>query len=119
SFPDGGGAVETAPGDKLGKALDAMKTQWLREIEEKLRGFASLRALPRNIFLLADPDARAFFASALDVPIIRALWLSDEPLPIIALERKHFGVSITAGEAVPDDLPLALLALAAREKLPA
>jgi hypothetical protein len=111
SFPDGGGAV--AP-TSLEPALAGAKSEWLTALSGKLKEFAASRALPRNFFLLAEPDAREFLKTALDAPEMHALWLSDEPLSVIALTEEHFSKLATRSEGVPEDVPLSLLAIAAK-----
>lgn len=111
SFPDGGGAIRNA------SALSAAQTKWVGEVAKTLKDFTATRALPRTMFLLADPDAADFLRTTLNAPELHALWLSDEPLSVITMEGKQLAGTVAREPNVLEDLPLELLALAARERL--
>lgn len=116
SFPDGGNIIDHEKSADLDAGLTAARGSWTAALAEALRTFTATRALPRSLFLLAEPEAREFLRRTLDVPELHALWLSDEPLAVIALEPKQF-VSMTGrDETLAEDLPLDLLALYARDE---
>lgn len=117
SFPDGGDVINKDANAKLDEKLTSAKSQWVGEVAKTLKDFAATRALPRTLFLLADPDAREFLRRTLDAPEMHALWLSDEPLAVIALEGKQLAGNVALEPNVQEDLPLELLAVAARERM--
>lgn len=84
---------------------------WKSAVSTVLRDFKTRHALPRTVFLLADEPVRAFTEGLLDSKDIHSLWLSDEPLAVIALCPEHLAEFVrTRGEA-EGDVFLALLAL--------
>ena len=114
SFPDGGGIINREGGAALDTELTAAKREWVGSVVGALKEFAASRALPRRIFLLADADAAEFLRRTLDAPEMRALWLSDEPLGVFTLGGLQLAPYVTHPNDLPEDVPVELLALAAR-----
>lgn len=97
----GSGASET----------NASQEAWKSAVCTVLRDFKTRHALPRSVFLLADEPIRAFMEGLLDSRDVHSLWLSDEPLTVIALCPEHLAQFVrTRGEA-EGDVFLAMLAL--------
>ncbi len=93
--------------------LDAKSTEkvWLEKIRTTLSELSMNHALPRTIFLLADNSVHAYLSSLLNAPELRSLWLTDEPLRIIALLPSHVAPFIQIRGDAENDLSLSLLAL--------
>lgn len=115
SFPDGGGIISREGGAALDADLSTAKAAWVGAIAGVLKEFAASRALPRRLFLLADPDAAEFLRRTLDAPEMHALWLSDEPLTVFTLGGLQLAPFVTRPTELLEDVPLELLALAARQ----
>ncbi len=90
---------------------DAARDEWLKGLADLLKGFAERHALPRTLFVLADPAARSYLSRALDSSILHALWLSDEPLSIITLQPSQFSSQIAVRTDADTDTPILMLAL--------
>lgn len=114
SFPDGGASVDHTKEGELDAHFLEAKTAWTGAFRDALKTFTAAHALPRTLFLIADPEAQSFVRTMLDVPEIHALWLSDEPLAIIALVSKHFAANVGHEPDVADDLMLDMLSVQAR-----
>ena len=91
--------------------LPTAKGEWLSSLALALREFASRRALPRTLFLLADDEAREHVARMLNDEGLRSLWLSDEPLTIIPSLPQHLSSYLTCDQGCDSDLFLSMLAL--------
>lgn len=89
----------------------AARDEWLKGLADLLKEFAKTHALPRTLFLLTEPAARDYLKRALDSDILHALWLSDEPLKVIAVVPEQLSSRIKAvGQADPS-IFLSILAL--------
>ncbi len=111
SFPDGGDIIDRSKSAELDTGLKQAEATWTSRIATALKEFTTAHALPRTLFLVADREARDFIRRVLDVPEVHALWLSDEPLALIALECAHFSKNMACEAGVEEDLSLGLLAL--------
>lgn len=97
--------------DQEGPQKNTEQEAWKSAVSTVLRDFKTRHALPRSVFLLADEPIRAFMEGLLDSKDIHSLWLSDEPLTVIALCPEHMAQFVrTRGEA-EGDVFLAMLAL--------
>lgn len=90
---------------------DAARDEWLTGLSDLLKTFAELHALPRTLFLLAEPSARDYLKRTLDSQILHALWLSDEPLSIISVLPEQFTSKVRAQGAGEANIFLSILAL--------
>jgi hypothetical protein len=97
-----------------GKIAEA-ETAWLGNIEGALQEAASRHALPRTLFLLTDKDSREYLKRLLDNPSMRSLWLTDEPLRVIAVAPGHFAQFVKVRGDAEGDVYLMLLALFGRK----
>lgn len=93
--------------ERAGKARD----EWLTSLADLLKTFAQLHALPRTMFVIAQPDAREYLKRALDSTILHELWLSDEPLSIIPIASEQFSGKLRTRSDAETHIFLAILAL--------
>mgnify|MGYP001575869824 FL=1 len=82
-----------------------------------LANFASEHPLPQTVFLLADEDARDFLKRLIDESTLRTLWLSEEPLSVIALTPEHTTSVVRARGMAEGDIFLSMLALFYQDRL--
>lgn len=115
-FP-GDDAIDHAAIPGLSEAMKAAHEKWAGAVATSLKAFTTSHALPRSLFLVTDPEARGFIHEALDVPDIHALWLSDDPLSVIALEPTHFSKHVGGEPGSTEEVQLDMLALVARHRL--
>jgi hypothetical protein len=94
--------------------VEAEKT-WLANIEGVLQEAAVRHALPRTLFLLTDSDSREYLKRLLDNPSMRSLWLTDEPLRVIAVVPGHFAQFVRVRSDAMGDVALMLMALFGRK----
>lgn len=79
------------------------RREWLTGLGTLFKQLSERHPLPRTVFLLTEPSAREYLRKALDSTEIHTIWLSDEPLNIIALGPEHMTGHIrTCGEAHAD-----------------
>lgn len=95
---------------------EAIERVWLTELKEVLAAFSGTRALPRTLFLLAHPSAREYLKRSLEGSELKSLWLSDEPLSVIAVSPANLATKVTTRGLGEGDLYLAVLALYAAKK---
>jgi|CXWL01.1.fsa_nt_gi hypothetical protein len=105
------GYISPTRNDKFEEQIQELQKKWIDDMIEVLRTFAKRHALPRKIFLLANEQARGFLTRILDTPSLHTLWLSDEPLSIIAVTPGQFNSSIRLGVDVEEDMFLSILGL--------
>lgn len=107
------GLIDKDKNGRLASRIDEAERGWLLRMRETLRELAAGRALPRALFLFADgPDAH-FVSRLLNSPEIHDLWLSDEPLAVVAVTPEHFDPYLHRGEGALQDPFLDALALIA------
>jgi cell division ATPase FtsA len=93
------------------KECEEIQKSWIVSLHAAFLRFSTKEALPRTIFLLADTDVRAYIKRILDERELKSLWLTDDPLSIIALEPSHLASRVTTRGQGTGDLYMALLAL--------
>ena len=106
------GIIDRSRSAALHGKLEEAEKAWVAETRETLRSLAASHALPRTVFLLTDDEARGFVTRLLDAPELHSLWLSDEPLSIVALDSRHFSSFILRDRSFAGNAPLDLLAVA-------
>lgn len=90
---------------------------WTDELFAALHVLAKRYPLPHAIFLISSETVREKLMAALAAAPLGALWLSDEPPTVMAVQPAHLaGLLKYANEGAPD-LHLMLLALYARHSL--
>jgi hypothetical protein len=94
-----------------GAAMLAWRADWVGNVRDAFLALCRDAALPRALFLIAEDEYRSHIASALDVPALRSLWLSDESLSVIPVEPAHFTREVSIGESAKSDMFLMMLAL--------
>lgn len=117
SFGEAFGSPHADRTAAFGSRVEEAKRIWLDAMREVFAEFAKEHALPRTLFLIADPGSHEFLARLLDDEELRTLWLSDEPLAVTpALPEQFAPYLMTRGKAEPDlSLAIAALGLARRE----
>lgn len=96
---------------RFGMRVDEARAAWIGGLVELFKTFASRYALPRTLFLIADPAAHEYLKGSLNSDALHTLWLSDEPLSVIPVAAEQLARSVqTRGGASPDAY-LSLLAL--------
>jgi hypothetical protein len=110
--------TETLSNERFGVQVDEAQKEWIATLSKTLQEFSTHYALPRTLFLLANPESRDFLKNLLDTPSLRSLWLTDEPLAIIPIVPSHFGSFVKTRGTAEGDVYLALLALFANPVYP-
>lgn len=87
------------------------RDEWLTGLADLLKQFAQLHALPRTMFVIAQPNARDYLKRALDSSILHELWLSDEPLSIITITSEQFSGKLRTKADAQTPIFMAILAL--------
>lgn len=111
-----GALLDPMVNQSFSKESGAIERTWLDGMHEAFSSFASVQALPRTVFLLADPDARDYLKRTLETSESRSLWLSDDPLSVIPVIPSHLATRVKTRGLGEGDLFLALLALYASRK---
>lgn len=103
--------IDPVRNQRFATNLSTVEEAWLGELVKTLETFTARHALPRTLFLVAEPVARGYLARLLDRPNLRSLWLSDEPLAIIPVEPKHMSTHVRTRAEAEADTALGILAL--------
>lgn len=103
--------------EEFGKRVERAEQEWILELRGLLATLASEHPLPRAVFLLASADTRDYLKNLIDQSSLHTLWLSGEPLSVIALSPEHTATKIRTRGLAEADVPLALLALFFEETL--
>jgi hypothetical protein len=98
------------------KEAEAIREVWLESLREAFASFSKNQALPRTVFLLADQDSRDYLKRLLEESKLRTLWLSDEPLTVLALSPANLAPFVKTRGLGEGDLYLAILALFASRR---
>lgn len=93
------------------------RDEWLTGLADLLKHFAQLHALPRTMFVIAQPNARDYLKRTLDSSILHELWLSDEPLSIIPIAIEQFSGKLRTKADAQTPIFMAILALYLRKML--
>lgn len=89
----------------------AARDTWLSGLADLLKEFAVLHALPRTMFVIAQPNARDYLRRTLDSSILHELWLSDEPLSILPITSEQFSGKLRTKADARTPIFMAILAL--------
>lgn len=112
------GYVSPERNARFSKRTEEARAAWVRELTTLFRKFAERHALPRTLFLIADPTAHDYLRRTLDSSALHALWLSDEPLTVVSVTAEQLASAVRArGQGSPDAY-LSLLALSHRPEAP-
>jgi hypothetical protein len=106
--------IDPIQNDQYKDQVNEAKRQWLQLLQKTLQEISTQHALPRTLFLLADEESRDYLRNALDAQSLRTLWLTEEPLRIIALTPKQFSTILPYQAQAEGDIFLSLLALYAQ-----
>ena len=104
---------------RFSERAETARDEWLTGLAELLKQFAQLHALPRTLFVLAQPNARNYLKRALDSTILHELWLSDEPLSVITITSEQFSGKLRTNAEAETPIFLAILALYQKKLLEA
>lgn len=96
---------------RFAEHADAARDEWLRGLSDLLKKFAEFHALPRTLFVVAQPNARDYLKRTLDSSILHELWLSDEPLSIIPITSEQFTGKLRTMAHAETPIFLSILAL--------
>jgi hypothetical protein len=110
------GYIAPKPKEGSKTAQDEARKEWVASFVQLLKGCAARHALPRTIFMIADEEAREALTAALNDETLHALWLSDEPVTIVALTTQHVSSAITTTGTAEGNVALALLAVFATQQ---
>ncbi len=110
-------AIDQNRNATFGPKVAAAEALWLEGVKGMLANFASEHPLPQTVFLLADEDARDFLKRLIDESTLRTLWLSEEPLSVIALTPEHTTSVVRARGMAEGDIFLSMLALFYQDRL--
>lgn len=103
--------IDPAANSTFAKEAEAIREVWLESLREAFSAFSKNQALPRTVFLLADQDAREYLKRLLEESRLRTLWLSDEPLAVLALAPANLAPFVKTRGLGEGDLFLAVLSL--------
>ena len=90
---------------------------WVESIKSALQAAGSAHTLPPTIFLLANPDMRDYLRTLINNSSIPSLWLTDDPLRIIAVSASHFAQFVRSRAIAEADLYFSLVALFVKNSL--
>lgn len=96
---------------RFSERADTARDEWLKSLADLLKQFAQLHALPRTLFVVAQPNARDYLKRTLDSSILHELWLSDEPLSIIPITSEQFTGKLRTKAHAETPIFLSILAL--------
>ncbi|HQU07827.1 MAG: hypothetical protein B7X04_01085 [Parcubacteria group bacterium 21-54-25] len=97
---------------KFTQRMRVARDEWIDKLSEAFQALTVKYALPRAIFLLAGEEALGFLKHVLDDESdLQRLWLSDDALPILALDPGQFARHVTYRDNARGDTFLSLLAL--------
>lgn len=105
------GYINPAHNARFAEHAAAARDEWLTSLADLLKHFAQLHALPRTMFVIAQPNARDYLKRVLDSSILHELWLSDEPLSIIPITSEQFSGKLRTKADAETPIFLAILAL--------
>lgn len=91
-------------------AYESGKQEWLDCIVEALGLLAKRQALPRTIFLLADPDTLNYVQTLMDEDRVRSLWLTSEQLSVMPVAPSQLSARIVADSHDANDAFMLLVA---------
>ena len=92
--------------------MRSARDEWLNNLSKAFQALAVQYALPRMIFLLADEEALGFLKHVLnDESGLQKLWLSDQALPIFAIDPGQLAQHVMYRGTARGDTFLSLLAL--------
>lgn len=103
--------IDPAANLTFAKEAESIREVWLESLREAFALFSKSQALPRTVFLLADQDSREYLKRILEESKLRTLWLSDEPLTVLALSPANLAPFVKTRGLGEGDLFLAILAL--------
>lgn len=104
-------AAKSGDRTDTGAAMLAWRADWVSNVRDAFLALCRDAALPRALFLIAEDEYRSHIASALDVPALRSLWLSDEPLSVIPVEPAQFTRDVSVSAGANADIFLMMLAM--------
>lgn len=93
-----------------------VETEWIEDIKKTCSSLSASQALPRTVFLLAEPKDLPYLKRSLEESSLRSLWLTNEPLQVVAVEPSHLAHHVKTRGLGDGDVFLALLALSASPK---
>ncbi len=111
------GAIDPNRNATFGPKVAAAEAAWLEGVKGMLATFAGEHPLPHTVFLLADEGVRPFLKRLIDESTLRTLWLSEEPLSVIALAPEHTTSVVRARGLAEGDIFLSILALFYQDRL--
>jgi len=88
------GIIDKEKSGALSKRMEEASSAWIAAMREAFLKVAAEGALPRTLFLFADEGALPLFKNLLDAPELHTLWLSDEPLSVIPMNKGSLGASM-------------------------
>lgn len=101
---------------RFGQRVDEARASWLTGLVQLFRGFSERHALPRTLFLIADPSSHEYLRNAINSEAIHTLWLSDVPLTVISITAEQLARAVQARGMAAPDAYLSLLALYQRSQ---
>lgn len=108
--------IDPSANQSFAKEAESIREVWLESLREAFAAFSKNQALPRTVFLLADQDSRDYLKRLLEESKLRTLWLSDEPLTVLALSPANLAPFVKTRGLGEGDLFLAVLALFAARR---
>ncbi|HWU24382.1 MAG TPA: hypothetical protein VN086_01345 [Candidatus Paceibacterota bacterium] len=96
---------------RFSERAETARDEWLKSLADLLKHFAQLHALPRTLFVVAQPNARDYLKRTLDSSILHELWLSDEPLSVIPITSEQFTGRLRTKAHAETPIFLSILAL--------
>ncbi len=97
--------------------VEEAQALWVAGIRDALADIAKQEPLPHTVFLHAEEHVQGFLRRVLDVPDMRALWLTDQALALVPILPTHLAPVLGTENAEGVDPALGLLALSAGGRL--
>ena len=110
------GVIDAARNASFGDTTQLAKTAWIEGMKITLGNIAKEEPLPRLVFVSSESAVSDFVTRLLDAPLLRSLWLSDEPLTLVPLSVSQFTPFVAVTPETTPSIPLYVLALSAQKR---
>jgi hypothetical protein len=110
------GVIDANRNATFGDSTQLAKTAWIEGMKVTLGSIAKEEPLPRHVFVSSESAVSDFVTRLLDAPLLRSLWLSDEPLTLVPLSTSQFSSFVATTQETTPSIPLYVLALSAQKR---
>lgn len=100
--------------EEFARETEQAARTWLEGVYAACAQVAAKEALPRTVFLLADPEYQPYLGRILGESTLRSLWLTDEPLELVPVAPGQLAEHVKTRGLGEGDAFLMVLALYAQ-----